>query len=69
MGILVSRVGQLYEAEVTPPQGNGTPWSSTVPLRRDDLFKALVDQGCHQTDIGDAFYKADPEWLLRDQPC
>jgi hypothetical protein len=23
----------------------------------------LREHGCHQTDIGDAFYEADPDWL------
>ena len=67
MAIRIRRVGQLYEASVTPPHGNGMPWSSKVPLRRDDLVKVLLDRGCHQTDIGDAFYEADPEWLMRDK--
>jgi hypothetical protein len=25
----------------------------------------LLRRGCHQTDIGDAFYDADDDWLLR----
>jgi hypothetical protein len=66
MAIRIRRVGKLYEAEVTPPHGKGIPWSSAAPLRRDDLVKELIDRGCHQTDIGDAFYEADPEWLMRD---
>jgi hypothetical protein len=66
MGIRIRRTAGLYEAEVTPPHGNGVAWSSPVPLRREELVKALLDRGCHQTDIGDAFYEADPEWLMRD---
>jgi len=31
----------------------------------DTVVAALRDRGCHQTDIGDAFYEADPEWQLR----
>jgi hypothetical protein len=66
MGIRIRRVGDLYEAEVTPPHGRGMPWNSEVPVPLDELIKQLRDRGCHQTDIGDAFYEADPEWLLRD---
>ena len=29
----------------------------------DDLIAKLFDLGCHQTDIGDAFHQADPDWL------
>ena len=35
-------------------------------MRTDDLVAALRERGCHQTDIGDAFDEADPEWLLRE---
>jgi hypothetical protein len=27
------------------------------------LVSALEALGCHQTDIGDAMYQADPDWL------
>ena len=45
----------------TPP--HGSEWETVRPLGRDELIAALREQGCHQTDIGDAFYAADPEWL------
>ncbi len=66
MAITVRRVDGLYEAEVTPPHGRGNPWKTAAPMGRDELVDALLKRGCHQTDIGDAFYEADPEWLLRD---
>ena len=28
-----------------------------------ELIAALLQRGCHQTDIGDAFYAANPNWL------
>jgi hypothetical protein len=31
----------------------------------DALVAALLALGCHQTDIGDALYEADPEWESR----
>ena len=46
---------------MTPP--HGSEWETVRPLGRDELIAALREQGCHQTDIGDAFYAADPEWL------
>jgi hypothetical protein len=33
--------------------------------QRDSVIAALRDRGCHQTDIGEAFCEAGPEWLLR----
>jgi hypothetical protein len=66
VAIAIRRVGALYEATVTPPHGSGVAWSTPQLMSRDDLVTALRERGCHQTDIGDAFYEADPEWLLRD---
>jgi hypothetical protein len=63
--IIIRMTDAMYEARVTPPHGLGVPWSTAKPLTRDDLVAALREQGCHQTDIADAFYAADPEWLLR----
>ena len=65
MAIIITRIGQHYSAEVTPPHGGGKPWSTSEPMSTDDLVDALRERGCHQTDIGDAFYDADPEWLTR----
>jgi hypothetical protein len=66
MPIVIKRSGDRYEAEVTPPHGRGVPWSSSEPMTRDELSEALQARGCHPTDIGDAFYEADPEWLMRE---
>lgn len=63
MAILIARVGDLYEATVSPPHSD-VAWRSTTPMTADALVNALLDRGCHQTDIGDAFYAADPNWLL-----
>ena len=65
MPIKINRVGRLYEAEVSPPHGRGQPWRSPRPMEIDDLIAALLERGCHQTDIGDAFHEADPEWETR----
>jgi hypothetical protein len=63
MSITITKVGSEYVAEVTPPHGSGTRWTSPRPVTRDDLIATLREMGCHQTDIGDAFYVADPAWL------
>jgi hypothetical protein len=66
MAIVIRRVGLLYEAVVTSPHGRGQAWRTEYALGRSELIDVLRSRGCHQTDIGDAFYDADPEWLLRD---
>jgi hypothetical protein len=66
MPITIKRTGTKYEAEVTPPHGRGVPWSTAEPMTRTELIEALRERGCHQTDIGDAFYEVDPEWLMRE---
>jgi hypothetical protein len=63
MTITVSKIGEGYMAKVTPPHGNGSNWESHTPLTSAQLIQKLLALGCHQTDIGDAFYEADPEWL------
>jgi hypothetical protein len=65
MAIRIERVGGKYSAVVTPPHGRSTSWRTTEPLILTDLIDALSRRGCHQTDIGDALYEADPEWVLR----
>lgn len=32
-------------------------------LSRDEIVKELRSRGAHTTDISDAFYEADPDWL------
>jgi hypothetical protein len=63
MAILIRKFGDLYEAEVTPPHGGEQAWKTVVPLSVDELIAALKERGCRQTDIGDAFYAVDPDWL------
>jgi hypothetical protein len=65
MPIVINKLGDHYEAEVTPPHGRGRVWQSSHPENVDVLIAKLLNIGCHQTDIGDAFYAADPEWLSR----
>ena len=66
MGIVIERVGQQYVASVSPPHGGGATWSSEAPLPKHELIERLRGLGCHTTDIGDAFYAADPAWLQRE---
>jgi hypothetical protein len=54
----------LYEAKSVPPDKRGA-WATKDPLTVDQLIEKLKKQGYHQTDIGDAFYDADPDWLSK----
>lgn len=58
---------ELYTAEILSV-GYVNRWTSPHPMTTKQLIAALRDLGCHQTDIGDAFYEADPDWLRRDRP-
>jgi hypothetical protein len=66
MSISVRRVRDGYEAQLSPPHGK-EPWTTEGPITKKQLIAKLGELGCHQTDIGDAFYSADPLWLARDE--
>ncbi len=66
MAIAIRRIGNLYEAEVSPPHSRSGSWATPRPMTVDALVRELERRGCHQTDIGDAFYAADPNWLSND---
>jgi hypothetical protein len=55
----------LYSAELTLPDmpGVAESWATTEPMSLDQIAEELLRRGAHQTDIGDAFYAADPDWL------
>ena len=63
MAIGVKALKDGYWAEITPPHIRERRWESLAGISRDALIKQLSAIGCHQTDIGDAFYEADPDWL------
>ena len=65
MAIRITRANNKYLARVTPPHGGGIAWSTAEPLGANELIQELKSRGCHQTDIGDAFYEADEDWVLR----
>ena len=60
----IRRVGELFEAKVSPPHGSA-PWSTPHPMTAEQLDKKLYELGCHTFDISDAFDEADPNWLDR----
>jgi hypothetical protein len=64
MAIEITLVDGEYTATVSPPHSS-TAWSSDKPMSADELDARLRELGCHPTDIGDAFYEADPAWVQR----
>lgn len=60
--IQIKKSARGYEAEITPPHGADRHWTTPEPLPLDRLITALRERGCHQRDIGDALYEADPTW-------
>ena len=65
MPITIAKTPEGYTAEVTPPHCGGVPWSTPRPMQLDELIDELIGRGCHRTDIGDALYAADPDWVSR----
>jgi hypothetical protein len=65
MAVTIRRIGDGYLAEVTPPHGGGTAWTTPAPIGAEELVRELTSRGCHRTDIGDALYAADDAWLIR----
>ncbi len=55
MPIKIVPEGALYNAEVTPPQGN---WRSPHPMRSDDLARKLLSIGCRSPEIAQALREA-----------
>ena len=62
MSIYIQKVLGGYFCQATPPHTQGE-WRTPDVYTRDEIIDALIQRGAHQTDIGDAFYAADPEWL------
>ena len=62
----IKRESNLYVGSITSSDGRTTLWETPEPVSRNDLIRELQKLGWHQTDIGDAFYAADPDWLSRE---
>jgi hypothetical protein len=66
MAIEITRVGGgLYMAALTPPHSGHRERFISQPMTRDLLMEVLRDRGCRPAEVSDAFYQADPEWLIR----
>ena len=65
--ILITKADGGYIAHATPPHAI-EEWHSGGPMGAKALIAALLAHGVHQTDIGEAFYKAEPNWLKAIKP-
>ena len=63
--IHIKREHEGYTGRITSLDSRSTYWATSGSVTRDELIKKLQSFGWHQTDIGDAFYAADPDWLSR----
>jgi len=50
-----------YGVSVSPPHAES--WQSTRPMTATDVLAELSARGCHSTDITDALYAANPDWM------
>lgn len=57
----------MYSAEVFKLPSNldwvKPDWATSAPMSANELIRELLERGHQKTDIGDAFYEADPGWL------
>jgi hypothetical protein len=66
MAVRIKKIADaLHSAELTLPDmpAVNAEWSTPQPMSSNRLIDELLKRGAHQTDIGDAFYAADPNWL------
>jgi hypothetical protein len=65
MTITMKKVSEgLYVVSATPPHVREA-WSTTEPLHTDQIIQELLSRGAHQTDVGDAFYEQDRDWVKK----
>jgi hypothetical protein len=60
--IVIEKVDGGYRAQATPPHVRHA-WGTEQPLSVSEITAKLSELGAHQTDIGDAFFQADPSWI------
>jgi hypothetical protein len=60
--IVIESVDGGYRARATPPHV-AAAWESSRPLSAKEITAKLLELGAYQTDIGDAFHEADPNWI------
>jgi hypothetical protein len=66
-GIKIKLEGSRYWVDADPAgaESRVSAYRTIAPVSIEVAIAVLRSHGWHQTDIGDAFYEADPEWLTR----
>jgi hypothetical protein len=59
MAIEITRSGDRFMVEVTPPHGE---WRSLAPMSATEVLAELSALGCHSTDITDALDASGADW-------
>jgi hypothetical protein len=60
--ITIEKITGGYTVHATPPHVR-SEWKTESPLSVGEITEKLLVLDAHQTDIGDAFYRADPNWI------
>jgi len=60
--ITINKVSGSYTVHATPPHVR-SEWKAETPISKQEIIAELLALNAHQTDIGDAFYGADPNWI------
>jgi hypothetical protein len=60
--LIIQKVNDRYSAEVSCEYYK-IHWKSGEPLTAKDLVDKLLEIGCHQQDIADAFSEISPNWI------
>jgi len=60
--ITITRTPEGYSCVATPLDVQ-PEWSTEAPTTLRRLIDELRSRGAHQTDIGDALYASNPNWL------
>jgi hypothetical protein len=60
--ITINKVAGGYTVHATPPHVR-SEWKAEMPISKQEIIAKLLTLNAHQTDIGDAFYGADPNCI------
>ena len=63
MTITVTHSDGRYAAEVTEDGDDDATWRTESGLTAKGLVDALAKHGCRHTEIGDAMFAVNPDWL------
>lgn len=62
MSLIIKKCNNRYFTEVSYEYYK-IYWKNTEPLTARELVDKLLEIGCHQQDIADAFSEINPNWI------